>query len=150
MVPFASSLRMIKITLFTFILIGLSCSKFLLNNRDNILSQEIFGISAFCNNPTLGNNIAEFQMMKSSHTYVSFDIQKNFDLLGIPNNKTSNPQRMKILNLVVDHTIKKRAEFWVDEDNKLHKEKQISPFGIENYLVPCIMWVEVFLPVSET
>lgn len=140
---------MFKITFITCILIGLSLSKFLQTPRDNILSEEIFAISTQCNVPALGNNVAEFQIMKSNHTFVSFDIEKNFELLGIPNDDEVNPQKIKVFSVVVNHSTKKRAKFWIDSSNKTHTEPQPSRFGIENFLVPCIMWVEKFLPITE-
>jgi hypothetical protein len=132
-----------------FILLSFSNSKFLLTPRENILSQEIFGISAHCSNHFLGNNIAEFQMMKSNHTFVSFNIQKNFELLGITDDEKSNPDRVKTFNVVVDHKKKLRATFWIDIDDKIHLEKQKEIIGINNYLVPCLMWTENFLSISE-
>merc|ERR1711934_320499 len=138
-----------KMIFFLAVIIGLATSQFLQKNSRIIISEPIFGISAHCNIEALGNNVAEIQMMRSSHSFMTFDIQKNFDLLKIPNDGTFNPQKIKTFNVVVNHVTKKRATYWIDIDEQVHLEPEKSHFTIENFLNPCLMWIQEFLPFTE-
>jgi len=132
------------VTLLVIIMCTAINAKFL---QSSILSEDFFNLSSKCVMPMLGETLAEFQISKNSHVTAIIDIQKNFDALGVPNSKDTNPENVKSIMIVYKLDLQKAGLFWIDNDDKQMFTPPTS--GIMEIATSCSIWLKDIINISN-
>jgi hypothetical protein len=138
------SKQLTLVTLLVIIMCTANNAKFL---QSSILSEDYFNLSSKCVMPMLAETLADFQISKKSHVTAIIDIQKNFDAMGVPNNKDTNPENVKSIMVVYRLDLQKVGLFWIDNNDKQILTPPTS--GIMEISTACIIWLKDIVNISN-